>query len=202
MAEASKTAPKKIVDVASPEQRTPSASSRPIILTNRPVMANDPMMVASEDTTKQTAPTTSPEVPTPGHQEKIIAPLHTEASEPDETVTEEPKAAAVEPSMDDKTAEEDAEPSEDVQQKSEISIAAKAEAEQEAAEKRQAELEALIEKGTYAVPINAVKRKRSRQVTAALIVVCLLLVVVAADVALDSGLIKVSGVPHTHYFTK
>ena len=63
---------------------------------------------------------------------------------------------------------------------------------------RQDELEELVQKGTYAVPINQVARKRA----VVLLSVCLVLILLAAlvDLLLDMGLLAVSGVPHTNFF--
>ncbi len=75
---------------------------------------------------------------------------------------------------------------------------ADADAEAEAAKAaREAELEKLIESGKYAVPINAVQRKRSRMYVTLL---CLLALVLAA-VLLDAGVLKIHGIkPLTHFF--
>jgi hypothetical protein len=80
--------------------------------------------------------------------------------------------------------------------------AAKAAAEAEAKAAREAELEQLIESGKYKAPINAVQRKRSRLVAVLLCLIALLLGVAVLDAALDAGLLKADGVPHTNYLKK
>jgi hypothetical protein len=61
-------------------------------------------------------------------------------------------------------------------------------------------LEQLIESKQYAVPINAVGRKRSRMFVAAMCILALALAVVLLDALLDVGVLKV-GIPHTHLFS-
>ncbi|HSX30548.1 MAG TPA: hypothetical protein VLE99_01395 [Candidatus Saccharimonadales bacterium] len=50
MPQKEKSAASKIDDVKRPGKATPSASSRPIVVSNRPVLASDPMMVATDAT--------------------------------------------------------------------------------------------------------------------------------------------------------
>lgn len=64
---------------------------------------------------------------------------------------------------------------------------------------RQEELEALVQKGTYHVPINHVARTRAAVVFTTLLVIVLVLAIL--DLLLDMGLLKISGIPHTTFFS-
>lgn len=79
----------------------------------------------------------------------------------------------------------------------------KALAEAAAAEKRQHELEALIDSKQFYVPINAVAQKKSIKVSSVMTVLVFLLAVVLVDLMLDSGtILLVQKIPHTHFFTQ
>jgi hypothetical protein len=85
---------------------------------------------------------------------------------------------------------------------SEAEISAAETAALEAKVAREQELEQLIASGKYNVPINAVRRKRSR---AYVLVLCLLALVLAAalvDIALDTGILSLDvNIPHTDFFS-
>lgn len=76
-------------------------------------------------------------------------------------------------------------------------------AEEEAARQaREQQLETLITSGKYAVPINAVQRKRSRLFVTVASIIALLLALAVLDVLLDTGLVKLPvNLPHTHFFS-
>lgn len=74
--------PPKIVDVSHPGKSTPSASSRPIIITNRPVLRQDPMMLDDgSDELSTSRPITVSRVSKPVAPEPAPARLH-QASTP------------------------------------------------------------------------------------------------------------------------
>lgn len=78
----------------------------------------------------------------------------------------------------------------------------KALAEAAAAEKRQHELESLIDSKQFYVPINAVAQKKSIKVSWVMTVLVFLLAVVLIDLMLDSGtILLVQKIPHTHFFS-
>lgn len=69
-------------------------------------------------------------------------------------------------------------------------------------EKRQKQLQELVDSKKYYVPINAVARKRSIKVSLGLTFLVLLLSLVLVDLMLDSGIILlVQKIPHTHFFS-
>lgn len=79
----------------------------------------------------------------------------------------------------------------------------KALAEAAAAEKRQHELEALIDSKQFYVPINAVAQKKSIKVSSIMTFLVFLLAIVLVDLMLDSGtILLVQKIPHTHFFTQ
>jgi hypothetical protein len=60
----------------------------------------------------------------------------------------------------------------------------------------------LIDSKQYYLPINAVEQRKSKRFVALGIVLSILLALVWADIAMDAGLIQVSGVkPVTHFFS-
>jgi len=192
----------KIADIKSPGKVTPEASSRPIVVTNRPVLASDPMVVSSE---KQSSETDG-EVKVVNRSAKVINPIDTlDKSETEEPAALEPEAAADPPPADTAESPEPARSTE-----LEKPEARDAEAEASAAETeaetarivRMQELEQLIASGQYAVPIDAVQRKRSRMFVFLMCFLALVLLVVLLDALADVGIMSVpSGIPHTHIFS-
>lgn len=200
MADSKKPTPgKPIADVAHPGQSAPSTSSRPVIVTNRPLL-KDPMVVA-EDTetevktieaeakkTDKAATITAPDQPKIEPPETHV----TESSEklekdeaetkPDETVAkDEPKDSTVE-STPDPTAEIEAE--------------AKKQAEHDDT------IQKLVDSKQYFLPINTVEKRRSKRFVALGMLVSLLLIMAWVDIAADSGILTVAaGLPHTHLFS-
>jgi len=224
----------KIEDVTKPEKVAPSATARPIIVTNRPVLASDPMMVAASDAqpkeksdtpeatisrsaktiapiskdivvdhaeaeeTKDTAPEQDDPSATPAKEPEEAATPETPAKseEPVEPKPEEPTPAESEPESDPESEPEPTEPARDV----EAEQTAKEAKESEATAERMQELESLIEKGTYTVPINAVRRKRSRIFATIFIITTLVVAVIALDVLLDANIVKLPwNIPHTNF---
>jgi hypothetical protein len=236
---------KKVMDVVAPGQAKPSASSRPIVVGNRSVLGNDPMVVteneaqpAGEATEAQPTPQSAAGTPIiVNHQAKTVAPLSTpeptaddaaptestptpddkaEAAKPEEPAEAEPAAEAEKPSDADAPPKEpESQPADDQPEdkpddsgddeepsapadNGESAKAAKKAAE-EADAKRRLELDDLIASGKYALPINAVRKQRSRAVLLVLVLI-ILLAVVTVDVLLDTGVLHLQGIPHTSFF--
>lgn len=263
MAESKKS--KKIVDVAHPGKTTPPSSSKPVIVTNRPIL-KDPMVVEgsgssstpssvpaptaakvkitpiTDDSTNEPATGAPPvestdNTETPQKDGKTIADLAAEATEraaKKDDKKEEPSTAEakeggekipvmkhetkIEPLKDsspkpdetpvpattanteekEKTEAPNEAPSESKKPSDEKDEAA-AEAE---AEKREAELQKLVESKKYFLSINSVEKRRTKRVVVVGILLSLLLALAWADIALDAGLVKVDGVkPVTHLFS-
>jgi len=91
MAAAKKDPATKVMDVKAPGKSAPAASGRPIIVTNHPVLTNDPMVTSGETPADDVKTDTAPVV----HTAKVIKPLSedTEASVPQDS------EADTEPSM-------------------------------------------------------------------------------------------------------
>ncbi|HSH18685.1 MAG TPA: hypothetical protein VK978_04860 [Candidatus Saccharimonadales bacterium] len=71
----------------------------------------------------------------------------------------------------------------------------------EAEIKRQEAFEALVESKEYFLPINAVKRRRSRIVTVSGLLLIVLLGLLLVNLLMDVGVIRIEGVrPLTHFF--
>lgn len=249
MAESAKKSVKpKIMDAVHPQSSapSPSASGRPIIVSNHSYIKNDPMLNVQSDAPKTEEPAAAPDTKTtekPSSEpklqlvgEKKIQPitteekpvdeapgsdsttettekedLPTEASTSDETIEQEPEPAVItEPE-----APEEPEPAEPVDPaplevpveepaKPDLGGAQLApqptqnEAEQQAEDEA---IEHMITAGTYAVPINRKKKRRSWIMFT--IVTVLVLVVVGLDVLADMGVITLPfGIPSTDFFVK
>jgi hypothetical protein len=216
--------PSKIDDVKRPEKVTPAASSRPLIVTNRPILPSDPMVVPTDqvEATKPAEPVTrtaktvepasgaEPVIPTaPETRSPVVSDEAKKTDQPVAVITEPaqpgpvPDSRAATAASDESTqvplpgaAEE--EPRRDA----EAEVLAEETAAQEAKTVREQELEQLIASGKYHAPINALQRKRSRMYTAALLLLAVALAALLLDTALDAGLVKTSvKVPHTHFFS-
>lgn len=89
------------MDVTNPKQVTPSSTSRPVIVTNRPIIKQDPMMSVAEDanvgelsqSSQPTAPLLEPS------KTPIIKPIHI-SDEPKAKKTDEDEAKADEQAVD------------------------------------------------------------------------------------------------------
>lgn len=202
-------AEKKIDDVKRPDKVTPSASGRPIIVTNRPVLTADPMVVPKADSsTAEAVPVT--------RTAKTIAPVSQDVEAPAEK-TKAPEAPtpaetteSAEPSPDTPAEQPEAEAAENTRgvqidtpvRDSEAAVTA-AEAEAEAARQaRETELEQLIASGKYAVPVNSVERKRTVHTSVGLTVLVVVLAALLIDLMLDANIIELlQKLPHTHFFT-
>ena len=196
-----------IADVKAPGLTTPAASSRPILVTNRPVLTSDPMIAGgSVGTLKPAEPV--------NRSTKEIKPVSEAESIVPTKASDNLEADVVDESSDTTPAEGDSTPEAPTEDKpiyspartivnerdAEAQLVAAAEeatAEQDA---RQQELEKLVEDGTYVVPINAVHRKRSLLVGLAVVSLIIVLAFVVFDVLLDADIIKLSvSIPHTNF---
>lgn len=198
MAETKKPAAKPIIDIAHPGKSAPSATSKPVIVTNRAIL-KDPMMADQGNQEpdlpdKEAAPTLAPSRSgRPNLKPTAVASEDTSATEPSSDPTPEP--AKLSPAEDAATADDD-----------EATAAGQTEqqlaAEDEAHAKHEAEIQKLIDAKQYFLPINAVEKRRSKRVVLLGVIVSLLLALAWADIALDAGLIQINGVkPATHFFS-
>ena len=201
----------------------PSSTSRPVIVTNRPMMASDPMLSSTPESSDAEKPSNEPVKTAPlaagekviNREAKNIAPVSAEAASAEETssVTDKTNESAESAQTDvakipgeadrerkdvpgETSAENAAEPSKNAEPAQTEDENTSTEA--PAASDRDLELEQLIAKGTYAVPIGQVKRRRRKVLLTMLFI--LLLVAVLLDVMLDMGMLALPGVPHTNFF--
>ncbi len=195
MTDAKKPAsPRTIIDVSHPGKTAPSGTSKPVIVTNRPIL-KDPMMVSDEATSA--AATGVPEKEVPALDKPSTKPdLHPSA----EAVTasdavksahqaEEPKLADDQVSQD-----ENASPAAQTAEQEEV------EADKQA--KHDAEIQKLVEAKQYFLPINSVEQRRTKRFVVLGILLSLLLGLAWVDIALDASLIQVGSVkPITHFFS-
>ncbi len=208
----------KVFDITHPGKSIPSASSRPVIVTHKPNIA-DPMVSRTNQPSKDQGTT---EEPTAGEGSEMIMetpkknriePLHTDVS-PDEADSDMPDTSDEsvmpeenEPSnqAQDEVTESDNAKNEETGEISEAAAEATAKKEEQTkaskqeaeAHKQQAEVEALINNKQFFVPINAVQKRRYKEVI--LVVVLIILIVISLLAALDAGLLDVGVTPPTDF---
>jgi hypothetical protein len=222
-----KTTTKTISDVAKPGKSAPTNTSRPVIITNRPIM-KDPMVVtkdAPSDEEKVTVTVNSKSSLKPKLQPLTLPTKEAEPEKVEEQATttpdEKPAASTKSPVPAPEKAPEpakvaDEEPAKTEQPSSEaaglpspearegdvIKDPAKAEddAEREAAEKEMA-IQKLVEGKEFYLPINQVEKRRTKRVVAAGIILSLVLIMAWVNLSLDAELLEIPGVqPVTHFF--
>lgn len=200
---------KTISDIDKPGKTPPSATSKSVIVTNRPILKDpmvneeteDPKPETSSETLAHTAgslkPSKEPDQPSQPNDEKAAETPVEQASDkkidkkPEES--SEPENNSEEPLSPEKTVPAAARPSVD-SKKPEIKTAEEA--------KHEADIQKLIDSKKYELPINAVEKRKTKHFVVLGVFLAILLVIVWADIALDAGLIKVSGVkPVTHFFS-
>lgn len=199
----SKSKAKTIIDVTHADSTAPSPNSKSVIVPSRPIL-KDPMVVADEDQEKAAPVSGSAKnvKPTNSGKDPSIAELAAAAAAKDAAKTvpkeiEKPDAKPAE-KTDDKEQGENDSADQDTKLKPDDQLEAEA-AEQA---KHDAAIDKLIESKQYYLPINSVEKRRSKRFVGLGILLSLLLVVAWADIALDAGLIKVSGIkPVTHFFS-
>lgn len=185
MVVATSTAPQPAEREHASELATPNVAAR------REARTIAPPEVSSEPSA---AASSTPEEPT-GHGLAIVkaepeAPAKDSAAPETPSEPETSKSEASEPAQDDIQNPDD----EDVEEPKKNTD------ENAPTSARQAELEELIAKGTYAVPINALKHRR-HMVVFEIVLLLLVLAVAGLDVLLDMGTLSLPGVPHTNFLS-
>lgn len=185
---------KPIEDVARPGKSAPAETSKPVIVTNRPII-KDPMVV--EDKTEAPAEPTTAKIA--GSSRIKLQPLTPETPEPEpEPEKTDDGPAEPEPETETETTESEA----DEGDKGTSPDLAAAEKEAAEAAKRDTELQKLVDSKRYFLPINSVEKRRSKRFVALGIVLSLLLLAAWVNIALDAGLIEIPGIkPVTHFFS-
>ena len=173
------------------------------------MIAADPMVAPTKPLT--VAIPSSPPVP---RQSKTVKPrtnvTHVQATEPTlaETFperTSQTSGASIDPGTDQPERVVDtsfgSNVTAEVPRDSEAAQAAAEQREQATREAREAELNKLVASGTYVVPIS-LDRAQSRTMLLASLFIVVLIIFIGGDAALDSGIIKITGIPHTHFIQK
>ena len=215
-----------IADVAHPDKTAAEPTAKSIIVNNRPII-KDPMMKEDEAANEAT---TEPLVTKPNDVKISVKPLEEDTEKPVETETKAPipdtakaepepepvveksvvakeageKPAAAEPEA--KAQEdqrEDEQPDEGMDKKqTDQDMAAVEEAEAAKLAEHDAAIQKLVEDKQYFLPINTVEKRKTRRFVLLGVVLSLLLALAWADIALDAGLIQISGIkPVTHFFS-
>lgn len=206
----------KVFDVAKPGKSMATATSRPVIVSNGPLLP-DPMM---SDGSSDARPgvgnsprlTIKPLSDDDGTDKKVAvnkkpveeAPA-AEAEAPKDVPKDEPQAPETEEKVEEpapETSETEEVPA-DIGGDTPPSLENKAQKEAEAAAKQQAELDKLTESRDYFLPINAVERRRSKVVVWSLLVLSLVLGLVLVNFLLDADVLTINGVkPLTNLFNQ
>jgi hypothetical protein len=216
MAEAKKKpAAKQVMDVQKPDKVAADATAKPVIVANRQIL-RDPMVTAEATTPVAESKPSAPLVPEPAVEAKAeIQPEEPEpATEPkvqagEKVITPPTETAAEEPAKEEPAAEPEAEPElekadeSETPEPTEVTTDAAIEAAAEDAEaKRDAELQKLIDKKQYFLPINAMEQRRAEQFIALGIVMSIILALAWLDISLDAGLIHIDNIHAlTHFFS-
>lgn len=209
-----------LTDVAKPGKSSPSPTSRPVIVTHRPIL-KDPMVNHEDESPKPDKPTLKTPSKRAAELESLSIPklpVETEDA-PDESTTQDDdmpsKESAPAPKKETETAaSEDADkddakvdaPDDAVPTPPLDAKAARPDDEDEVAlaaqEKHVANVQKLIETKKYFLPINSVEKRRAKHTLILGIGVSILLLLAWANIALDAGLITIDGVePVTHFFS-
>lgn len=180
-------------DVSRPGRSAPSSTSRPVIVTNRPIL-KDPMVinVKSDDDSPGEDNLTHAGAPKlqPLGTEPVQEPAEEKASSP----SSEPEAKLGAVPADDPVREPKPESEPKSDEKDEIEAAEHA--------KQQAAVQELVDSRKYELPINSVEKRKAKHFVVLGILLAVLLALAWGDIALDAGLIHVNGVkPATHFFS-
>lgn len=206
---------KKSMDVSKPGTSAPDTSSRPLIVSGRP-MVKDPMMTASDTNDTPVVEAASPET----HGDRVIQPLSQQDVESDspESETPAPEVTEVEAeaadseqpatpdSAEEVPEEKSDEPSEETTKSSgsnetavvdavvdqaDLGPKKKDDKETEAEKARKAEIEKLIAEETYFLPIGEITRRKNNK-NSVLILLVLIVCVIGVYLLLDAEIIKSS----------
>jgi hypothetical protein len=233
MSEAKKPgkSPKKhIADIEEPGTSAPSATSKPVIVTNRPIL-KDPMVVEKRDDAdekskpdeNQPATLTSASKPKLRPLNDSISPDAAEQADkitggkseaPDKEPTNGASQPATPKTEDDNSSEPESTKfdSDDAEQAPAESAPAEAEDKQKNPAIKQAEAEAaeqarhdeaiqkLVESKQYVLPINAIEQRKTKKFVILGVGLSILLVLIWFDIALDAGIMHIGGLHSATHF--
>lgn len=196
--------PQAINDVAEPGKSKPSSTSKPVLVTNRPLM-KDPMVV--EENGSEEKPVESSETLAGKGSSKTIKPLDSspKSEQPEEAKDKtEPAETQSEPEAEKPKKAEDAEQSKSDNSKKDDSKSPSENEDVEAARKAEhdANLQKIVDAKTYYLPINAVEKRKTKRFVIAGLLLSIVLILAWIDIALDAGLIQLGGLESvTHFFS-
>lgn len=197
---------KKMIDVK--KEAPAEATSKPVIVTNRPIMA-DPMVKPASGAPELEAVEKPKEARAPSASKIVIQPIaHNEDSEPEnpvESETPEPKAEPA-PHESEKPTEleqpAEAEDPEDTQLPAEATDKTDVEEDDPVEIERRAKLDALVESQKYFLPITTAEERKSRRTVVLGAILAIVLLLAWTNIAVDAGLISLPiDVPHTNFFS-
>ncbi len=196
MPEAKKPA-KPIVDVVQPGKSAPAGTSKPVLVTNRPIL-KDPMVVPEEEPAVQPPaddlrkPSVKPKI------EPLVPETAPAAAQVDQSATEPPSTeTAPEEKPEEQPADTTAPDKPDA-----VATSAQIEAEAEKQVAQEAETQKLVDSKQYFLPINSVENRRTKRFIMIGILLSLVLAAAWVDIALDAGLIHLGGLKSlTHFFS-
>ena len=209
-----------IADVAPPGKSEPSATSKSVLITNRPLIS-DPMMTknieAPEPTTPEpavTEPVATPAVADKGnlqpvHQLVIKPPTDDERAARDAAISKTSSEKPAPPVLQDVVAAPE-KPAAVLEQtpdvSDDLSLPLNPDAEEVQAEdaeaERQAALDKLVESQKYFLPVDAVELRRAHQFIVYGLLLIIVLGFVLTDLALDAGLLHLNGISAlTNFFS-
>jgi hypothetical protein len=167
-------------------------------------VADKPVDVATNDESPKTDAQVDADKPVSELAgEKVIEPP-TDEKAPDVAAADEPEASPKPAPANNDYADDETDDAEDADEAAKGSDQTKADAALKAAEaetKRKEQLAKLADSRQYALPINAVKRRRSRYISILGVLFIILLAVAWVDLAADAGFIDLPVQPVTHLFS-
>lgn len=199
-----KTTHKQIADVAHPDDTPALPTSKPVIVTSRPIM-RDPMMAPAAPGNISTV--SNKPVATVSHERTIMPPGSepaVPAIKPAAILTEKADATAEAKTLPDSAVISSSIPDAKETKNSDYSINPDAEiaAEEDEEMAKRAKIDELIETQTYSLPVNATELKKARRFALLGVLAIVILGVAWADISLDAGLIRIDGVKApTHFFS-
>ncbi len=172
-------------DVDRPGKSAPSPTSKPVIVSNRPLL-KDPMVVDDDVALQEET-----------EEKEELAHSSGPKIKPLEPTAEEPAEGKTPPAETEETADK-----EDVPAKTETKTKKNDETEAAEQAKHDAAVQKLIDSGQYVLPINAVEKRKAKHFVLLGVFLAILLALAWGDIAADAGLVHVNGIqPVTHFFS-
>lgn len=209
-----------IADVAPPGKSEPSATSKSVLITNRPLIS-DPMMTKNTEAPEPAAPEPAVTEPVatpavtdkgnlqPVHQLVIKPPTDDERAARDAAISKTSSEKPAPPVLQDVVAAPEkpaAVPGQTPDVSDDLSLPLNPDAEEVQAEdaeaERQAALDKLVESQKYFLPVDAVELRRAHQFLVYGLLLIIVLGFVLTDLALDAGLLHLNGISApTNFFS-